>query len=443
MNSLTEEQLNAAHSPHQYTLVKAVAGSGKTAVLLERYRWLVIVQRVRPETIAMITFTRRAGKEMQQRLEAESLPIPAWVGTLHAWAYHIGRFNMNPYLLIAEPEEKNAVGPDVIHAQDELIYQVASFLHSTPRLHTIKHVLWDEVQDTGNADLVFLEALDPSNVFAVGDPYQAIYGFAGRDAHVMHWLQEQHPGIYPLTIDFRNPPCVAKIAEDLVPVDKIQTVKTDGFCEFTEITSMGLQDIVEAIQEERGGSIAVLVATRRRANSVAKMLGGQALNSMANKNLKAIFYWSRFVMAREDQLPRAPWLANALKPWIKSDPVWQELQNATTAGEAAALLHVYPPSYYTLDNNDDIDEMNPAEFQEWYLDHGWLESNTTQPLTITTIHACKSREWDHVILADEDGLTWVDDPCEKRRLYYVAIKKKKKSLIVLKKHWEGLKNGNA
>src|SRR3954469_19583431 len=65
--------------------VVAGAGTGKTAVIAERYRRLVAAG-VAPDQGLVMTFTERAAREMRQRIE-ELIDAPApGVGTFHSIA---------------------------------------------------------------------------------------------------------------------------------------------------------------------------------------------------------------------------------------------------------------------------------------------------------------------------------------------------------------------
>ena len=84
---LNESQLAAATAPDGYNLILAGPGSGKTRVITYRVAYL-IAQGVPAESILLVTFTRRAAREMVGRLETLIGPPPArvWAGTFH----HIG-----------------------------------------------------------------------------------------------------------------------------------------------------------------------------------------------------------------------------------------------------------------------------------------------------------------------------------------------------------------
>ena len=82
---LGREQAAAAALDGGAVRVVAGAGTGKTAVIAERFRRLVAAGAA-PESILVMTFTERAAAEMRQRIEAlVGAPAPA-VGTFHSIA---------------------------------------------------------------------------------------------------------------------------------------------------------------------------------------------------------------------------------------------------------------------------------------------------------------------------------------------------------------------
>lgn len=84
---LNPSQLAAATAPDGYNLILAGPGSGKTRVITYRVAYL-LSRGVPPDSIMLVTFTRRAAKEMVGRLESLIGPEAAriWAGTFH----HIG-----------------------------------------------------------------------------------------------------------------------------------------------------------------------------------------------------------------------------------------------------------------------------------------------------------------------------------------------------------------
>ena len=65
----TESQELACECRKGPLLCIAGAGAGKTRVLTERIRRLVQIDGISPSRILAITFTRKAAKEMKDRLE--------------------------------------------------------------------------------------------------------------------------------------------------------------------------------------------------------------------------------------------------------------------------------------------------------------------------------------------------------------------------------------
>jgi DNA helicase-2/ATP-dependent DNA helicase PcrA len=84
---LNDSQRAAVMAPDGYNLILAGPGSGKTRVITYRVAYL-IASGVAPESIMLVTFTRRAAREMVRRMET-LIGQPAgrvWAGTFH----HIG-----------------------------------------------------------------------------------------------------------------------------------------------------------------------------------------------------------------------------------------------------------------------------------------------------------------------------------------------------------------
>lgn len=92
---LNQEQTQAVTAEPSNLLVLAGAGSGKTRVLVHRMAWLLQSEDISPSAILAVTFTNKAAKEMQQRVEslmgisAKSL----WIGTFHGLAHRLLRLH--------------------------------------------------------------------------------------------------------------------------------------------------------------------------------------------------------------------------------------------------------------------------------------------------------------------------------------------------------------
>lgn len=91
---LNSAQYEAATHPQGPVLVIAGAGSGKTRTIVYRLAWLV-EQGIAPDSILLMTFTRKAAQEMLMRAEtilSRSLHGTSG-GTFHSFAYSVLRQN--------------------------------------------------------------------------------------------------------------------------------------------------------------------------------------------------------------------------------------------------------------------------------------------------------------------------------------------------------------
>ena len=93
LDSLNDKQRDAVAAPLQNTLILAGAGSGKTRVLVHRIAWLMHAYELSPYSLMAVTFTNKAAKEMQARIE-QLVGVPPqgmWVGTFHGLAHRLLR----------------------------------------------------------------------------------------------------------------------------------------------------------------------------------------------------------------------------------------------------------------------------------------------------------------------------------------------------------------
>ena len=91
---LNKEQNKIVNSEAKNILVIACPGSGKTFTIIKRYIHLVTKKGVNPNNIILITFTKKAGMELKERIN-NYIPdkLPFYVGTLHSLAYKILKDN--------------------------------------------------------------------------------------------------------------------------------------------------------------------------------------------------------------------------------------------------------------------------------------------------------------------------------------------------------------
>ena len=110
---LNPAQHAAATAPDGYNLILAGPGSGKTRVITYRVAYL-IARGVPAESILLVTFTRRAAREMVSRLETLIGPRASqlWAGTFH----HVGN------RILRKSAEVLGFGPNftILDSEDQL-----------------------------------------------------------------------------------------------------------------------------------------------------------------------------------------------------------------------------------------------------------------------------------------------------------------------------------
>ncbi len=88
--TLTTEQSDAAYYDGKSLLITAGPGAGKTFVLIERIKYLLGVKNVDPESILVITFTRKAADQLKEKLSKdedidESAVNKMFINTIHSF----------------------------------------------------------------------------------------------------------------------------------------------------------------------------------------------------------------------------------------------------------------------------------------------------------------------------------------------------------------------
>ena len=97
---LNKEQQEAIEFGEGPLLIIAGAGTGKTTVITERIKYLISSKKVKPEEILALTFTEKAAREMEERVDV-AMPYgytQMWIMTFHSFcdrvlkheALHIG-----------------------------------------------------------------------------------------------------------------------------------------------------------------------------------------------------------------------------------------------------------------------------------------------------------------------------------------------------------------
>ena len=154
---LTRDQQRAVHSWQRGDIcVVAGPGSGKTRVLVERVKWLILDREVPPDHVLAITFTEKAAHEMRSRLASDGSPSAeqrrrleaANVSTIDAFCNRLLKENalaaeVDPgFEIVDESERRDLLRAVIERVLDEAFVQggaplrafMAAYGGSAPRL---------------------------------------------------------------------------------------------------------------------------------------------------------------------------------------------------------------------------------------------------------------------------------------------------------------------
>lgn len=210
-HGLDEFQQSAVVNEKNQLLIVAGPGSGKTTVLTQRIVHLINDKNIAPQNCLAITFTRKAAQEMRERLakllngNAKSVNIH----TFHSLCFSILKENyekagLSKDFIVMSEQEKSLCKDEIILEKalgfDDLILLSVKLLSEDENILNIyrnrfKYTFVDEYQDIDENQYKLIRLLVPDNgnIFVIGDPNQAIYGFRGGDAKFFNNFTEDYP----------------------------------------------------------------------------------------------------------------------------------------------------------------------------------------------------------------------------------------------------------
>ncbi len=124
-------------------------------------------------------------------------------------------------LAVLQRYERELAAEDRIDFSD-MLHRASDILEKNPNsAPKFGHILVDEFQDTSAAMVRFVNALigtSDAHLFAVGDDWQAIYGFAGGDVdHVVNFESHFGPATHSiLNVNYRSPAVIVEAGSALI-----------------------------------------------------------------------------------------------------------------------------------------------------------------------------------------------------------------------------------
>lgn len=234
--ALSERQRKAAEFTGRAAAVIAGPGTGKTKTLIAHILHLVKERGVKPSEITAVTFTRKAAKELHERLAKEpelkrSLHF-IQIGTFHSICLALLKRHGEQFVLAEDQAMREVLSEEQHSSQtknkildfDGLIAETLALLKREQknefRGKQFHYLLVDEFQDVSRDQYELVKAWNKGGkeIFVIGDPDQSIYGFRGSDAACFTRLAEEFPALcrMELSINYRSKPEIVRAAQNVI-----------------------------------------------------------------------------------------------------------------------------------------------------------------------------------------------------------------------------------
>jgi ATP-dependent DNA helicase UvrD/PcrA len=500
LDDLDAEQRAAVTAAGRAVKVVAGPGSGKTRVLTRRVAWRCASGATAPDRTLVVTFTRRAARELSGRLARLGLHDRVTVGTLHALALarlrrraaDAGRrparlespatiltrlFDDAQERAVLLPELTWASARELAAADYERAVQEAGRETPWPAgriaerlahyetakrrrrladyddlLRTwvealtadgpyraaehwrVRHLLVDEAQDLSPLQVSVIRRLvgPDTDLFAVGDPDQAIYGFAGADPEALDRLFAALDDVTTVRLEqnHRSAASIVATAGSVLGRDPGPARAEQGSVELVAFAdgaeeATGLVELVRAARRapRRWRDVAVLARTNRRLDEVGRALVDAGVPV---RRRRPAFTGSaaREALATVRTSPTLPDAVESLRERAAG-----ERDPEARAGIEGVIALV--EELLAVDETADTNALS-----------AWLAlpepdgRDDTDAVDLATFHSAKGLEWPVVVLAGvEAGVVppaagGPDERAEEQRLLYVAMTRAADELVV-------------
>jgi DNA helicase-2/ATP-dependent DNA helicase PcrA len=397
--------------------------------------------------------------------------------------------------LIYNEYEKYLKKSNALDFDDLLLKTVALLENDNPALskwqHILTHIFVDEWQDTNKAQYKLTKLLvgKNTNITAVGDASQAIYGWRGADYRNINYLIKDYPNIKVINLErnYRSTQNILSAANSVIakntshPILSLWTKETDGekiklYRAKSELDEADY--VVETIDNltTRGyefHDIGVLYRTNAQSRVIEEALlhsgipytlvGG--VRFYDRKEIKDVLAFLRLVINPEDRVSHTRVEKIGKRISEKFQETANEIGDITNLTTLEIMDKVIQKTGYLTKYEKDSEEnmmrlenikelrsvamefsklddflVNVALVEAEQDDKGLVHANTDSngKVTLMTIHAAKGLEFGAVfIVGMEEGLfphsrTLFDsgELEEERRLAYVGITRAKKLLYL-------------
>jgi superfamily I DNA/RNA helicase len=337
-------------------------------------------------------------------------------------------------LCIKVYEKSLAQNKEVIDYDDMILAPLVN----KARMFQYDWVMIDEAQDTNPARRALAaKMLKPGGRFvAVGDNFQAIYGFCGADNNSLDLIQKAFTASeLPLTMTYRCPKVVAAIAQQWVPDIEAHESNGEGVYRTLNLLPTKNDDgeNVPSFQDElltnedvilcRNNKPLVELAYNLIRRGIACKVEGREIGTGLAK------------LARRWKVKKLDALKNRLESWQKNET--QKVMAKNREDLAAAIEDKYETLMVMIDKLQEEGKTTVEELVTFIfsLFGDTKEGEVQKVLTLSSIHKSKGREWKRVYILGRNKYMpskwavkeWQQQ--QERNLMYVAVTRSMNELV--------------
>lgn len=470
LNNPAQQRIVADDREQTNVLVLAGPGSGKTRVLAHRIAYLVRVRREDPHGIIALAYNRHAAVEIRRRLknlignDAKGINVL----TCHALAMRLAGVSFARRAEKVDEDSFKAVLQQAVALLKGSNLPAEDADEQRQRLLAgFRWILVDEYQDIGPEQYELISALAGRtlqdedrklSLFAVGDDDQNVYAFSGASVEFIRRFEADYGAKAAfLTDNYRSSAhiiaaanCVISQAsnrlkaEHSITVDKARTkAPAGGDWQSLDPVSKGRVQVLPASGDAMTQALAVMTELQRLSTldenwnwATAAVIAREwkylepvrsfcELNripaQMADEEAPGFWRLRETKALIECLSAQASKLVDtdAINCWLNQQPTnpwWSLLREAVAA--------------YDLETSGA--ELPMSHFVEWLAEWGREVRRRQAGLMLLTAHRAKGLEFDHVAVLDSgwERVGRNEDRDAPRRLYYVAMTRAKKTLLL-------------
>lgn len=435
-------------------------------------------QNLLPENFLAITFTRRASADMRERLEkllgGQSAKIN--IHTFHSLCFSILKENFEKaglsedFTVMSEQERALCEEEELLNnalSFDDLILITVKLLEENPEIldkykERFQYVSVDEYQDIDENQYKLIRLLVPSNgnIFVIGDPNQAIYGFRGGDSKFFSNFKKDYPNtqIINLKNNYRSTNSIVDASNQMINCFNIVSVFDKPHEKITIHTAptdkAEAEFIASTIEKLIGGhSFFSIDSERSDGEECNYSFSDFAILYRTSTQLPPILEALKrtgmpFVKLSNDLLCEQKPIRNLLKSIDRSKPVNEQFAELSEDFKDKIDENILK---YLIDLSNNFTDKSDFLHEVSVLTEADTLDERADRIRLMTLHASKGLEFKCVFLAGLENeilpLYRAKEPQEieeERRLLYVGMTRAKERLFLShaqKRFWLGsLKN---